>query len=227
MFWKKWVTNQQLEAVQSSIKHSFTKVKGDMDSVHRDMDSVHQWLNYLYQQNYELYSRISQLSRVASEQKSAIKELENELSSIPKSPEDIKKIVDSYYSFENLIGRINALSQRIDILSATRPAYEQTQISQLKQRVESIKPKTTMKEKIIKRLTKNSREYVIRTIISYIKRYNSISSTKLKEIIVEDLNLASKSSFYRMMDDIDNMEEISVVKKGKERHYFFKEIVKT
>ena len=172
---------------------------------------------------------ISSLSELSKAQKSTIKELQEEISSVPKTPEEIKKIVDSYYSYDNMLEKINILNQKIEDISATRQTHQQAhpQIQQFQQKIEKIEPKKpTLREKIVKRLTKNSREYVTRTILSYIKRYESISSTKLKEIIVEDQGLTSKSSFYRVMESIEDMDFIGVMKKGKERHYFYKTVVK-
>ena len=201
---------------RSNLKNSFTKIK-------TEVDDVYNWLNHLNHENHNLKIQLNHLNSLSQHQKNSIIDLHNQLSNLPKTREDIKKIIDSYYSFEEIINRINSLSHRIDILS-NHPTHAKTQhLQELKEKVDTIKPKATVREKIIKRLTKNSREYVTRTIINYIKQYNSIPCSKLKEIIVEDQGLASKSSFYRMMENIEAYEDVGVMKKGKERHYFYKQ----
>jgi len=43
-------------------------------------------------------------------------------------------------------------------------------------------------------------------------------------MIVYDQGLCSKSSFYRILDEIEAMEDISIVKKGREKYYLYKQI---
>ena len=74
----------------------------------------------------------------------------------------------------------------------------------------------------MKRLTRNSKDYVKGVILSYIMKYGRISSLQLKEIVVDEQNFCSKSSFYRLLEEIEEKEEIGVVKEGKEKHYFSK-----
>ena len=45
------------------------------------------------------------------------------------------------------------------------------------------------------------------------------AALQLKEIVVEEQALCSKSSFYRLLEEIEQEPEIGVVKKGKEKHY--------
>jgi len=81
-----------------------------------------------------------------------------------------------------------------------------------------------MKEKIVKRLTRNSKEYVKSVIISYIRKYERISALQLKDIIVEEQNLCSKSSFYRLLEEVEGIDELGVIKQGKEKHYVSKAV---
>ena len=41
-------------------------------------------------------------------------------------------------------------------------------------------------------------------------------------MVVEEQGLCSKSSFYRLLDEIEEEPEIGVMKKGKEKHYIAK-----
>ena len=82
--------------------------------------------------------------------------------------------------------------------------------------------KATIKEKIIKRITKNSKDYIKSIILSYIKKYGKITALQLKEMVVEEQGLCSKSSFYRLLEELEEEPEIGVLKKGKEKHYIAK-----
>jgi hypothetical protein len=59
-------------------------------------------------------------------------------------------------------------------------------------------------------------------ILSYIKKYERISALQLKEIVVDEQNFCSKSSFYRLLEEIEELDDIGVVKQGKEKQYISK-----
>ena len=219
MFWKR-KTEEKLEMIDHSIRVSFLKVKNDTQTIHK-------WLEYLYKKS------------VYHEQ--VIMSLNDELSSIPKRPEDIKKIIDYYYSYEGLLNKISHLNSRIDELIESKNREKQNlsdsaksfqlpetlagdnALDDISKRLKKLEhKKISMKEKLMKRLTKNSKDYVKGLLISYIKKYGSITATQLKDIVVEEQCLCSKSSFYRMLEEVGLDENIGVMWRGKEKHYLYK-----
>ena len=212
MFWLKTQsrTEKKLSQMHLLLAKSFTNVK-------RDTQNLFQWLNYIYKKNLE--------------QQSQIKQLQLELSYIPKKPEDIRKIVDTYYSFDNIMERIKIINEKVDSISVQRQSepYVQprhSEIQEIEHRLEQLEEqrRATIREKVVKRVTRNSKEYVKSLILSYIRKYTQISSLQLKDMVVYDQGLCSKSSFYRLLDEIEAMEEIGIVKKGRQKYYIFKQI---
>ena len=215
MFWikKQSGTERKLSQMHSLLARSFSNVKNDTQK-------IFQWLNFLYQKNQE--------------QESKIRQLQLELSYIPKRPEDIRKIIDSYYSFDNITERINMINEKVDRLAAKResePYIQQVQpqhqeIHEIEARLKQLEEqkKATIREKVIKRVTRNSKEYVKNLILSYIRKYTQIGALQLKDMIVYDQGLCSKSSFYRLLEEIGAMEGIGTVMKGKQKYYLFKQI---
>lgn len=264
-------------------------------NVQKDTQYILHWLTYLYNKNLH--------------QEQLISELREELNYTPRSKEEIREIVDEYYSYEPLLNRIKELDSRIaelkeshiDLQKSNRELkkipeldskiddlrqshlalhkshtelhqrhYEQgsefdtkiaeigpkldakidAKIEELKERLEAQKEvqkqvvslgqpikevdelskrleklearKATIKEKIIKRITKNSRDYVKAIVLSYIKKYGKITAMQLKDMVVEEQGLCSKSSFYRMLEEIEEEPDIGIIKKGKEKHYIAK-----
>jgi len=221
MFWKKEnTTEKKLNQINEILKRSFANVK-------KDTSNIFQWLNYYHKKSME--------------QEQMIKQLQLELSYIPKTREDIRRIIDDYYSFEGIMAKMRELSNKVDELAiahsqAERTQFEkyapqprtqemQTDISHIEKRLEKLEQKKmSMKEKIVKRLTRNSKEYVKSVILSYIRKYERISALQLKEIVVDEQNFCSKSSFYRLLEEIEEVEGIGVLKHGKEKHYVSKAI---
>ncbi len=227
MFWKKDNENERrLMQINDALKKSFANVK-------KDTSGIFQWLNHFY--------------RKSLEQEQAIKQLKLEVSYIPKTREEIRHIIDGYYSFERMAAKIGELDNKMDELAEFyqehsrmhnqilkseaqpsqigAPKELQDGLSRIEKRLELLEhKKSSIKEKIIKRLTKNSKDYVKSVILSYIKKYERISALQLKEMLVDEQNFCSKSSFYRLLEEIEELDDIGVIKHGKEKEYLSKSI---
>lgn len=219
MFWKR-KTEEKLKVIDYSIRASFLKVKNDTQTIHK-------WLYYLYKKS--IY------------QEQVIQSLKEELSWIPKRPEDIKKIIDHYYSYEEISNKLSHINHRIDGIielqnkekqnsvplvknsQSQERLSEDTTIDYISKRLKKLEQaKMSMREKLMKRLTKNSKEYIKGMLVGYIKKYGSITATQLKDMVVEEQGLCSKSSFYRMLEEVELDENIGVMRQGKEKHYLYK-----
>jgi len=221
MFWKKEkkdvLPQKQLVAMNELLKRSFSNVK-------RDTANIFQWLQYLYRKNIE--------------QEQLIRSMQLELSYMPKTREEIRKIVDDYYSFEGMMAKLRQLDARVEELAAAKAQQAQSQqvvihketpqrmdndINIIEKRLERLEQKkASVKERIVKRIARNSKEYVKSVILSYIRKYEKISALHLKDMVVDEQNFCSKSSFYRLLDEIEQLDDIGVIKHGKEKHYLSK-----
>ena len=215
MFWKKDNSfEKKFIQINEIVKKSFANVK-------RDTANIFQWLNYLY--------------RKSLEQDQALKRVQSDISNLPKSRDEIKRIVDGYYSIDIIMARIKELSIRIDELSRIKqteshipeqaPRELHIDLSHIEKRLERLEQrKISIKEKMIKKLTRNSKEYIKGVILSYIKKYEKISALQLKGILVEEQSFCSKSTFYRLLEELEELDDIGVVKQGKEKHYISKAV---
>ena len=202
-------TDRKISHIHDILVRSFSNVKNDTQN-------IFQWLNYLYKQNQQQLLKIRQL--------------ELELSYIPKSPEDVKRIIDNYYSFDSILERIKLLNEKIDTLNIKPQAQQHpsrpSELYEMEKRILNLEEqrKATIREKVVQRVSKNSKEYVKSLILSYIRKYSQISGLQLKEMVVQDQGLCSKSSFYRLLDEIETLQEIGTAKQGKQKYYLFKQI---
>ena len=219
MFWKKEKkdveSQKQLIIMNELLKRSFVNVK-------RDTSNIFKWLQYLYGKNME--------------QEQMIKSMQAELSYIPKTREEIRKIVDDYYSFDGLMSKLRQLDAKVEelgkagqrpnvIVQKEAPQELDNEISVIEKRLERLEQKkASIKERIVKRIARNSKEYVKSVILSYVRKYEKISALQLKEIVVDEQNFCSKSSFYRLLEEIEQLDDIGVIKRGKEKHYISRAI---
>jgi len=217
MFWKKDnSTERKLAQMNEILKKSFSNVKNDTQN-------IFQWLNHFHKRSIE--------------QEQLIKQLKMEISYMPRTREDIRRIVDDYYSFESIMAKIRDLSYKVDQIAVSRseqrPIVQQqsdewkSYINEMQRRLENLEHrKSSIREKIAKKITRNSKEYVKSTMLSYIRKYERISALQLKDIVVDEQNFCSKSSFYRLLEELEELEEIGVIKDGKEKHYVSKALKK-
>lgn len=79
---------------------------------------------------------------------------------------------------------------------------------------------SALKEKLMRSLTRNSKEYIKNTIMGLIKKYQKITGLQLREIVVEEQGLVSRSSFYRLLNELEHEQSgLSVIQHGKEKIY--------
>lgn len=80
----------------------------------------------------------------------------------------------------------------------------------------------TISKRIIKTIKRQSKDYIRHSVLSLIQKYGKITALQLRDIVVEEQGLCSKSTFYRILEEIENSDEISVIKKAKEKQYLAK-----
>ncbi len=253
LFSRKSNAEKEVEQLKQILATSFSNVK-------RDSQNIFEWLNFLYKKNQH--------------QEQIITELKQQLDHMPKTRQELKQIIDYYYSHDHLLKKIHELNERVDSLihlknmpfeldqiraqldnlakiprpipahveqniahirarldkveSATPihpivPHHIEEKLSQMHSRLEKVEAKKqSFKEKLVQKIAKRSKEYVKSVIISYIRKYGKISGLQLKEMVVDEQALCSKSSFYRLLNEIESLGEISVIQQGKEKQYLFK-----
>ena len=175
-----------------------------------------------------LSSKVKELASMESLRKAEekVSALSDALRDVP-SRGDIRRMIDEQFEQEDIIRRLDALEEKLksrheEALAA--PADAPSGIIDLSRRLERLEEKrSSLKEKMLKKITRNSKEYVKSLIISMIKKYGKVSALQLKEMIVEEQGLCSKSSFYRLLEELEERDDISAVRSGKEKHYLAKQ----
>ncbi|MFH1641679.1 MAG: hypothetical protein ABIC04_02155 [Nanoarchaeota archaeon] len=227
MLFRKKKTSLQVQDLHNQLDSSFNNVR-------QDIYNIFSWLNYLNER---------------------ILGIQKQFDYLPNSREDIKKIIDSYYSFDDMSKKIEALNSQVASVQAfqnsvpseleqireklkqissvdgglvpihrTETKTEAHKLDEINDRLKRIEDqkKKNIRETMVNRITKNSKEYVKNIIVSLIQKYGKIPALKLKEMIVDEQGLCSKSSFYRLLNEVQLDSVVSVAHKGKEKQMVFK-----
>ena len=198
------------EMLHSYLKNSFSNVK-------KDTSALFQWIQFLH-------SKLQQQEQV-------ITSLHTQLNSQLLTPKDIKHLVDAQFDLQNIQSlhhKVNHLNRKIEIMTSLHDTHN-SRISELHHRLENAdvtanKRSSSLKEKIIKKLTRNSKSYVKNTILGYIEKYQEIPALQLKEMLVEEQGICSKSSFYRLLQELEDQDRVGVIKDGKQKVYMAKSV---
>jgi hypothetical protein len=204
-------SNVKFEEMNDKIENSFSNVK-------RDTQILFAWINYLQYQNQFYLNEL--------------KDIKHELKFVPKQ-EEIKQLVDMHYNqIQNQIGHhkidsglrdeVEELKQTVvDIASSQKNVFEKLEALSERGTMPE-KPRSNFKERLIKKIAKSSKDYVKTVMLSLIKKYGQLSALKLREIVIDEQGLSSKSSFYRILEEIEHSGEVNTVQKGKNKVLLYK-----
>ncbi|MCI0557900.1 MAG: hypothetical protein MN733_05350 [Nitrososphaera sp.] len=199
-----------------SVSQSFAKVK-------QDTDTLYQWVTYLNAQNQQLVEQNAALKRLTEEQKLALNELKVTVQHLPKTPHEIKQIVEQYYSFDPILQRIKHIEQKIELLEMRR---ERSPFRPLDHSTPSVSApparetaSTNLKDKLMRKLARNSKDYIKNLVLGLVHKYGKMGALQLREMVVDEQGLCSKSSFYRILEEMEKENSLQVISDGKHTVY--------
>ncbi|GEM_PF-862926 len=240
-------TEERLALLDNNVTQSFDRVK-------TDIATLSQWVEYLNQKNQgqtqvieELKRQIEQVPKTRQDIKllvdsvydyetmrERIRLIEQKIAQIELQRSKIEQID---LKFQDLPQQLRTIRAQVELMheqtrdarmhetrqlgQATEQLNIPTEIPQINQR----QPVSRFKEKVLKKLTQNSKEYVKGLILSHIHKYGKISGQHLRESIVDEQGLCSKSSFYRLLEEIEKDEQLTVLAEGKNKLYLAKKHV--
>lgn len=200
---------EKVDKFDKVLKESFAKVRDDTDT-------IYQWLQHfnkvVQQQQEDIDEKDGRISQLHNE----IALLKHELSSLSLSlsPETIKRLIDEHYDFGTIVHRLRTIENKIEKIESMRTTERHGIVT------EAPAPKRQqLKEKIVQRITRNSKDYVKGIILNMINKYGKISAMQLREMVVEEQGLVSRSSFYRLLEELEDEADLHVAQTGKEKVY--------
>ena len=224
LFFGRDKVDEQFSELHGLVSDSFARVK-------QDSALLSQWIEYLYHlsieqqrsmndlrsHNTQLQSALIGLERNSRRQNDLVNDLKLQLRHMPSTKEEICHIVDSFYSFDPIIARLKHIEEKISEIEAKKAPF--TPILPV---LEASKSQYSLREKILRRITRNSKDFVKSSILSLMSKYGKVSGLQPREMIVDEQGLCSKSSFYRLLEEIEKTENVEMLVSGKEKIYLAK-----
>ena len=176
----------------------FTKQKHDMGKLHYILKIAFERVK---SDMHNIFSWVNYFHQKHQQHDERLAKIEQQLA-VPRREIDY---TSPSPAIDQLRGRLEELHMRLDSMESQKPA-----------------PRAALKERLLRKISRNSKEYIKSVILGTIKKYERIQGPQLKEIVVEEQGLCSKSSFYRLLQEIEQEQEIASFTEGKEKTYFLK-----
>jgi predicted DNA-binding protein len=190
-------------------------VRKSFENVKKDTSSLFDWVTFLHQ-------KIQEQEGLIRQQQKYLRSLHQYLNTNMITETHVKKLIDQPQKNVNLLHhQIRTIHKKLDVMASLHDSHH-SKINELHARLSPEKKSSALKEKLIKNIARNSKTYVKNAIISYIEKYHEISALQLKELVVDEQHLCSKSSFYRLLQELENKQKVMVVKKGKHKNFLVK-----
>ncbi len=221
--------------VETKVAELDTALSNSFERVRDDMTNVTSWLNYIYSQEAErqqaLASLQNQVWQLAARQQTvpAVQQAQNMngvLSRIREVEEKIDKLHSSVRIIEPVIDRVTSLNSNITLVDESQQnIFERLRdMTARLDKIESMRTRSStnfsnLREKIVKKVARRSKDYIKGLLLSAIAKYEQVSALQLREMIVEEQGLCSKSTFYRILEEIESEDGVNMISKGKEKVY--------
>lgn len=222
------------ESTHNFLTTSFSHVKNDVMTI---VD----WLRYFNQKSdeHDLKLQSNELKLAQIEQQLAyVPYIYNQLQVLMNQPDKNELLLQKVRNLHDKVSMMDhdhsPILKRLEEIEASLLASKPQdlmilKINEIASRLEILENKPvigkkaiTVKDKMYQNLTRNSKEYVKKMILSLIVKYQNITGTQLKQMIVDEQGLCSKSTFYRILSDAEKEDFVQVIVLGKEKKYIAK-----
>jgi len=205
-------TAEKLKKIDQATANSFSKVKADINALSA-------WVSYLFQENHKLQEKVNNLQTLVGSQVLEINDLKVNLKTVPGTPAEIKLAVEKYCDFDHLFKRLRNIEEKIDLLETKHrvPKPIVREVHHIP--AASVKPvvSSALKDKLMRRLARSSKDYIKNVIKDLVSKYGRMTALQLRDIVVDEQGLCSKSSFYRVLEEMENERSVAPVHEGKNK----------
>jgi hypothetical protein len=217
------------ELAESRISQMAFALQNSFQRVRNDMDNVNTWINYLYNLDSQRQALIEDIRSNVVHLSTRVNSwhdnpgMDSVLDRLKAAEDRIEHLKVSVHSDRPVVNKITELNSKISLVEQNQKSiFERLKdIAVRVEKVELARSRTSLnlREKIVRKVAKHSKEYIKNLILSTIGKYEHIPALHLREMIVEEQGLCSKSTFYRLLEEIEVEEQVSMIARGKEKVY--------
>tara|TARA_Y100000310_G_scaffold278140_1_gene296403 strand:+ start:1313 stop:2104 length:792 start_codon:yes stop_codon:yes gene_type:complete len=224
--WLKYFHQRNLQQ-----EHVILQLQRQIDQVPKSKEDVKELIDEYYE--------VEPLKNKVEKMSAKIESLDDNhriLMGLKYKLEELNEKVQNVESAAHLMPKIEEIKSKINNLEDSHAPIKQ-RVEEHASKLEKLEfghtnkpihqqPKTvhSARENLMRKIAKSSKDHVKTILRSLIIKYGQIHALQLREIVVEEQGLCSKSSFYRILEELEQEEDISVLHEKKEKKYIFKAI---
>ena len=205
------VFKKEIDKIRAHVQHSFQNVK-------QDTTNLYDWVRYIHE-------RIEEQEQLVLHQQEIIQTLNKKLQTALTYDQAQELIAgqDALKQIVLLQQRLQQINKKMSVVATLHDSHD-SRISELRDRLDALhtaaeKKSTVLQDRVLKNIARNSKLYIKNAILASASKYDKISALQLKELIVGEQQLCSKSSFYRLLGELEKEERMVVVKEGNQKIY--------
>jgi len=192
-----------LQRFHSAVSNAFFRVK-------EDINHLFTWITFLNERTKTQESKLLDLESKYALLSKQIDQLTAQLNSLSLNQ---KQSQSQDPNLKPILERITFILDQLQNKQSKPISTAQAQERQRKK----LKSELQAKERIAKRIVKHSKDYIKNLILNLLTRYPGSTAFQLKEIIVDEQALCSKSTFYRLLAELEKEGKITQTKRKKRK----------
>ena len=190
------------------------------DRVREDTRSISSWLHYFWQFCHHHQHRQSKVERT-------VDELAERFPDEAQFRREIAKIVaheiaeerrTRHGHVEELKAKLKALEAQLAAVHAERPRIPALPAREPHAPVGRVE-QPRLQVKMRRALTKGSKHYLKSVLVNLVSKWGRMSAVQLRDMVVDEQGLCSKSTFYRLLDELETEGALVMASKGREKIY--------
>lgn len=129
----------------------------------------------------------------------------------------------SLASLRESVSRFDPIISRVERLESDIPKVV-TALESLRQRLENsssnnVVKKSSLQERVERKIRHHGKDFLKQTIRGMVQKYGRLSGLQIREMLVDEQGLCSKSSLYRILEELES--EFKTVSDGREKIFIF------
>lgn len=220
---------------QENITEKFEELNRKINSISDSHDELSSVMYHLE----ELKSRLQEIDESNSHVgtiKQKVDKMVERIEYFDESYEKILKLTNQFRDIKERMNRVEGRSELIDKfedklnnVSKRLDKSEEKFHTAIKNKLSSVSPnmqparaapkRQDFSQKLIKKIPGSSKDHAKNIIKNLIAKYGQITAKQLREIVVEEQGLLSKSSFYRILEEVETEENFAVIHDKKQKKY--------
>jgi hypothetical protein len=218
-----------------------TTMQNSFNHVRKDTDTLFAWVKYLKQSHESLQNQsnnhhkyithLGQRHRVHTNRHDRLMADMRKLRSKVVHRNELKPAIDEHVG-DVYVQKVRAIDVRVKrlelyLLRRLEALQQQAAAKRAPQPIltPTLPPKvrlTPLQQKLVSNVGRVSKDYLKKTVRDLLEKYDRLTGTAMREMIVDEQKLCSRSAFYRILDALRAENSVHVISSGKEKIFSLK-----